>query len=358
MYKKVVFYIAGASLALPALADGSLNVWGAIDLALARTQSTASLTSMMSGNNQGASKIGVNGQKDLAEGLWSGFALEAGVNPQSGTGAGSNGAVTFNRRSTASLGGDWGEVRIGHDFNLTFENYVLGDPFFDNGITGAGDLLTYANGSLNPQATYFASNTIKYSYGFAKNGATWGFGTNGLYAEAMLALPGTPDGTPNNGQYVGGRIGYASGPYNVAVAYASSKGQDQNLTAGSSIGYSEFNVAATYKLESMTLAGNVGYNNSDTANTKFNHVTFGATFPRGKGEFPVSVSYVTKENVANASATMVAFGYNYHLSDSTTFYALASHTSNGSAMALGSYWVTVNPGANVDAYAVGVAVTF
>jgi predicted porin len=75
------------------------------------------------------------------------FWLEAGVNndngsgqntvQNSGTGAsafsGSGGGLTFNRRSTVSLSGGWGEVRIGRDYTPSFWNLTVFDPFGTNG---------------------------------------------------------------------------------------------------------------------------------------------------------------------------------------------------------------------------------
>src|SRR5690349_10846341 len=74
------------------------------------------------------SRLGFRGTEDLGGGMYAGFWLEASLNPDTGTGrttntnnqvsgggianAGSAGIV-FDRNSYVSLGGHWGEVRLG-----------------------------------------------------------------------------------------------------------------------------------------------------------------------------------------------------------------------------------------------------
>ena len=79
-----------------------------------------------------SSRLGFRGTEDLGGGMSASFWLEAGVNNDDGTGAATstnNQAIaapapavagtqglTFNRRSTVSLAGGWGELRLGRDY--------------------------------------------------------------------------------------------------------------------------------------------------------------------------------------------------------------------------------------------------
>src|SRR5574340_1123423 len=59
-----------------------------------------------------------------------------------GNSTGANQGKLFNRRSTVSLMGKWGEVRLGRDYNPSFWNWV----FFDvNGANGLGQALNLAS---------------------------------------------------------------------------------------------------------------------------------------------------------------------------------------------------------------------
>ena len=91
----------------------------------------------------------------MAAGFW----LEAGLQNDTGTGFGSNtnnqrngnvgdGGLIFGRRSTVSLSGVFGEVRLGRDYTPTFWNTALFDPFGTGGGIGANQIYFTALGGL------------------------------------------------------------------------------------------------------------------------------------------------------------------------------------------------------------------
>ncbi|MBS0426723.1 MAG: porin, partial [Proteobacteria bacterium] len=71
------------------------------------------------------SRIGFRGTEDLGGGLAASFWLEAGISNDDGK----KGIDNFNRRSTVSLSGGFGEVRLGRDYTPTFWNDTVFDPF-------------------------------------------------------------------------------------------------------------------------------------------------------------------------------------------------------------------------------------
>jgi predicted porin len=356
--KKLLTTLAALAACTAAIADSSVTLWGVVDLGVAHTSATTSSTYMANGNVAGANKLGFKGVEDLGGGTWSAFYLESGFNGNSGEGQGSGGGLNFNRRSSVSLGGQWGELRVGRDFNVSFENYVLGDPFGDSGIAAGGDHLTYANAGTNAKTDYFVNNAVKYAYGFKRNDSTWGFGANGFYAEVQTALAGNATGTPANGQYTGLRAGYGAGPFNGAVSYATSKGLNQAGTAGSSINYKEFNYAVSYDLGSVNLMSNGGINNSDTPGTKFEHLSVGAQIPVGAGSIPVALNTVRQVGLSGGSASMAAIGYIYNLSKRTSVYGIVAHTSNGSKTNYGPGGGEVALGASATGFVLGVKSDF
>ena len=76
-----------------------------------------------------------------------------------------NSASIFQRRSTVSLMGGCGEVRLGRDYTPTFWNWTVFDPFGTNGV-GAPTNLGLASAGLAPGGFYGtlvrANNTIGY----------------------------------------------------------------------------------------------------------------------------------------------------------------------------------------------------
>jgi predicted porin len=119
-----------------------------------------------------SSRLGFRGTEDLGGGLAASFWLEGAVNNDDGSGVAPDGFFKFDRRSTLSLSGGLGELRLGRDYTPTFWNDAIFDPM---GINGAGISLVatasgYASaGSLisrsgfSGNASYVrASNSIGY----------------------------------------------------------------------------------------------------------------------------------------------------------------------------------------------------
>jgi hypothetical protein len=82
----------------------------------------------------------------------------------SGAGKATGGGLSFNRRSTVSLMGNWGEVRLGRDDSATFLNTLIFDPFLTNGVggTGAFTMLGIPGIPLTGGAPIQISNAVSY----------------------------------------------------------------------------------------------------------------------------------------------------------------------------------------------------
>ena len=121
-----------------------------------------------------SSRLGFRGTEDLGGGLAASFWLEAPITNDDGA----TGVASFARRSTVSLSGGFGELRLGRDYTPTFWNDTVFDPFGTNGV--GSNLINTANG-FNAE-TYGAKDT-------------GGFGGNQNYARASnskIPLPATP----------------------------------------------------------------------------------------------------------------------------------------------------------------------
>ncbi|RZL93992.1 MAG: porin, partial [Variovorax sp.] len=174
--------LAALTVGACASAQSSVTLFGVVDVSVSGYynksenifggSATASRTALTnSGYN--TSRIGFRGTEDLGGGLAASFWIEGQINSDDGTGTSSatiNGATVptggqnWQRRSTVSLSGGFGEVRLGRDFTPTFWNDTVFDPFGSNGV-GA--------------SLVFAAN------GFSSNGAaTNGFTANPNYVRA------------------------------------------------------------------------------------------------------------------------------------------------------------------------------
>ena len=96
----------------------------------------------LSNSGYNNSRLGFRGTEDLGGGLSASFWLEAPVFNDSGAA----GLSTFGRRSTVSLSGGFGEIRLGRDFTPSFWSDTVFDPM---GATGVGtNLISTINSNL------------------------------------------------------------------------------------------------------------------------------------------------------------------------------------------------------------------
>jgi len=172
MKKSVLALAVLGAFAGVASAQSSVNIYGTIDLAGRYIKNDGSDGRYSLGQDGiNSSQLVFAGREDLGGGGWAGFQLNMGVNADTGT---TNGK-TFNRRSTVSLGGNWGELRLGRDYSPTFYNYSLFDAFGTNGLGNSGNVVPVRL----QQSTFVRSdNSIGYLLPA---------GLGGLYGQFMVA---------------------------------------------------------------------------------------------------------------------------------------------------------------------------
>src|SRR3989475_12622547 len=116
MNLKHIVALSLAGIAASASAQSSVTLFGIVDVNT-RYVNNSNLPSNLTMNNSGLSsgRFGFRGVEDLGGGLKAGFWLESDVNADTGTF--SSTGKFFQRRSTISLMGNFGEVRLGRDFS-------------------------------------------------------------------------------------------------------------------------------------------------------------------------------------------------------------------------------------------------
>jgi predicted porin len=140
----------------------------------------------------------------------------------------------------------------------------------------------------------------------------------GLYGQLMWA---PEDGALPGQNYIGGRIGYAAGPINVAAAYGETKEAlgSENLEA--------YNVGGSWNFGFMTLMGQ--YHNYSVGARETENFLIGGTLPLGSGLFKASYNFTSVDAGIAAlpgapptggDSQMIAVGYVYDLSKRTALY--------------------------------------
>jgi predicted porin len=347
--RKTLVAAAACAAASIACAQSSVTLFGVVDAAVAYTTGSGAVSSskwQVTNSSNSFSRLGFRGTEDLGGGYAAGFWLEAGLQNDTGAGYLTNannqlsgttggGGLTFSRRSTVSLSGPFGEVRLGRDYTPTFWNTALFDPFGTGGGIGANHVYFASQSGLAAPTGTRTSNSI----GYFLPPTLGGFYGQVMYAVGENAsnavLPGPlPLWTQDDGSYAGVRVGYLNGPFNVAIAtgkttYATG---DLRLT----------NLGISYVFESlMGMKLMAEYYDESLGSIDAQGALVGLNLPIGPGEIKLSYARYERDalTIANPSkptSAKVALGYVHNLSKRTALYATVARISNshGAAQAL------------------------
>ncbi len=329
--------LGGAALAQSAPSQFSPILFGVLDVNArwvkngsapgAKTQSTDGLSS---------SRIGFRGNEDLGDGLKANFWLEAGVSADTGT---SNATKFFNRRSTVSLiDPRFGEIRLGRDYTPLFTAYAVYDPFGTNGlgeIVGTGLVgAAAANGTVASPGTGII-NTLGSGTGTltrADNQISYFLPVNlgGVYGQ-LSAAPS--EGTPGN-RYVGGRLGFSKGPFDVSAAY-------EETRVALNDKFKQAHVGVSYNFGVAVLSGQFLQSRYDSVaggERKQQVAQVGVIVPFGANV--VRASFIHGDMSGGRAGTgfgdaddanQLTVGYQYNLSKRTALYTVASQLRNKGA---------------------------
>ncbi len=306
-----------------------------------------------------SSRLGFRGIEDLGGGLKAGFWLEAGLNIGTGN-EGGGGNKIFNRRSTVSLINGAGELRLGRDYTPSFWNETIFDAFGTNGLGGSNNVFRFFQVRQDNSIGYFLPSNIGGFYGQAMVAAAEAATSNGV--ASSLDKPG---------RYVGGRIGFAAGPFDVAFSAAEQRiaavTSAPGLVYGSKV--KQYNLGGSYDFGFLKLLGYVERDRFDTAReTKYSIST---VIPFGQSEVHVGYNRSKYSSDATCPAAFDALAcssvvqqyaatYQYNLSKRTAMYGTGSilDNKNLTAVALPGGFATPTAGGKSKGFEVGVRHVF
>jgi predicted porin len=307
-----------ASLCLGAAAQSSVSLYGVVDLGLRHVKNGDASTNSVSSNGNNTSRIGLRGVEDLGDGLKAGFQLESGLNPDTGT---SSDATRFwNRRSTLSLIGSAGELRVGRDYSVTYQGFEDYDVWSDIGLSGVGKFDS-SLGTARDTAVR-ADNQVAY---FTPPGL------GGFYGRLGFAPGEGVDGK----RYVAARAGYAKGPLDVSAT----AGQTQVAPVDGQDQFKTYDIGAAYDFGVAKLSGY--YQQSRWLDLKVANAYVGLQAAAGPGL--VRASYIhsnlsgrTPAGVSTDAndANQFALGYLYSFTKRTALYTNIVHIVNKGASAI------------------------
>lgn len=323
--KKSLIALAVMAFAGAASAQSSVTLFGIVDAAITHGSAGNGGSSWTGMTNSGynSSRLGFRGTEDLGGGMSASFWLEGQLTNDNGNAAGFN----FQRRSTVSLAGNWGEVRLGRDYTPSFWNYTIFDPFGTNGVgtnvmlSGAG---AFTAGSAGGANIVRANNDIGYFLP-ANLGGFYGQVNYWFGEQAQNNAP-----TEKDGNGYGLRLGYATGPFNVALSYATTKdatiGDYSTWNLGGQWDFGIARVMAQYQRDSL----------DNPTNLDARGYLIGGNVPVGAGEIRAAWSQYKVDGAGGADpkATKIALGYVHNLSKRTALYATIARVKNDNGMAL------------------------
>jgi predicted porin len=312
-----------------AFAHSSVTLFGGLDAGMRHVSNAAgSKTAMQSGNNY-TSRWGIRGEEDLGGGLKASFWLETALNVANGNAGSTN--QFWDRRSTVSLSGSYGELRLGRDYTPIFRGFSPTDIF---GYAGAASMVSlYSASASNVVSRAFGTKTSSIA---RTNGAVQYFTPatlGGFYLNAMYANTGG-GAASGDYDYKGLRVGYNAGPLDLAVSGGRTRidhnGQNQNFAIHS--------VSAIYRLPNRAklTAGVVQMKYMDAKQANY---SVGVDYPIGVGQVRATFHHIDQSgraangtHVGGQDANMLALGYVHNLSKRTAVYGTAAFFRNqGSA---------------------------
>jgi predicted porin len=381
--KKSLVALAALAVAGVASAQSSVTLFGVVDASISSysnksenvgfpttpffVDSIKTSRTVLQNSGYNSSRLGFRGTEDLGGGLAASFWLEAPISNDDGQ----TGVSTFRRRSTVSLSGGFGEIRLGRDYTPTFWNDTVFDPFGTNGvgtnlISTANDAFGTFNGTA-PTPVPGVPSVFGNNYVRASNTVGYFLPPNlgGFYGQVMYGFheqtkfdPGTVTPTALNnsrtGRYIGGRVGYANGPLDVATSYGNSTIGD-NFFVGTTTSVKTWNLGASYDFGVVKLFGEYSQaKNEIDVDTPFVTATIGndvdlkgyllgVTVPVGAGLIRASYSHVKYDFnqpfsiIDDPKANKLAIGYVHNLSKRTALYATVARIRNkdGAALTVG-----------------------
>ncbi|MEO8057747.1 MAG: porin [Burkholderiales bacterium] len=306
-----------------ASAQSSVTLFGIVDLSAKYVKNDAAKRRVsLSQDGINSSRLGFKGVEDLGGGLKAGFWLEGGVSADTGQ---VDTTRFFGRRATVSLLGNFGEVRLGRDYTPSFWNMTIFDAFGTNGV---GNSLNVQQ--LTSATRVRADNSIGYLLP-SNIGGVYGQFQVASGEAATATVPGNP------GRYVGGRVGFAAGPFDIAGSYA-----EQRISGGTSI--KSASIGGAYDFGVLKLLSY--YNQVKQGSDKDQVISLSTVVPMGQGEIHVGYDYDKRTNAANVTTKVDQFkaGYVYSLSKRTAMYSTVSRLKNkngtGNAIAGGNAYGT------------------
>ncbi|MBI2749380.1 MAG: porin [Burkholderiales bacterium] len=311
--------IALAVLAASTASMAQVTLYGVADAAIGSSDKTAAASgsvyglantqtqSLFNSNfNNGNSRWGMKGNEDLGGGMRAGFLVEGNIDLGDGSKAA---GLSFTRQSYATLGGSFGELKVGRQYNPSLW------------VAAVYDLVGLANYSVAVQqfsafttGGFRDNGMISYTSPKLGGGLTLSLGTV-LQGNAQFGTAADP-----KGKYDVNAI-YAAGPLGAGFSYSKVDNGAENTQ-----------LVGNYNFGSFIVAGSWNSVKDGSGNTSRQGYTLGATLPVGPWAFTADIATVQSGSAllaGNSSDTNFLLEAKYNLSKQTFIYGAYVNDGKG-----------------------------
>ncbi len=346
--------LALGAIAGTASAQSSVTLFGTIDVTARYVKADGQhrrLSEATDGLN--SNQLGLRGVEDLGGGLKAGFTLLSGISPDTGSQASSS--RFWNRRSTVSIFSNAGELRLGRDYVPTFWPVASFDAF---GIVGLG-----------------AAANVHQMYEGTRQDNTIGYflppGLGGFYGHTMFGAAEGGSSGDKPTRYIGGRLGFASGPFDVTVAggqrrFAAVTTQGSPGLTGANPGavaqigdlQRTYDIGASWNFGFAKLMGS--FDREKLRNIFENIGSISAVIPIGLTEIHVGYDRSTLKNATGTGSSnavdQAKISFVYNASKRSAIFVTASRLDNkdASRLTLAGAAGQTKPGGKSQAAEVGI----
>lgn len=310
MMKKSLIALAVLAASGAAMAQSTVTLYGRVDAALAGTKTTLGGVgvSQIGIENGGAaglttSRWGFKGTEDLGGGLKANFVLENRFNVDDGSLNSSS--RMFHGESYVSLGGGFGEVKLGRTYTAFDDTRALANSnnLWDSAFTPASNGVYGAGGDYQSRG----DNQIRY------NSPTF----SGFSGSVSYAFGENKTATLDASSVAGLTLKYANGP--VAVAYGH---QTEEAVGGAKNKYNALSGAYDFGVAALSAGYNERKADASLATAgKDKEYSLGVNVPMNAFQFSAGYAHSKYENGAIIETGKGwGLGAKYSLSKRTTLY--------------------------------------
>ena len=345
--KKSLIALAVLAASGAAMAQSSVTLFGLVDAGVGRVSAGGTSVTGVTNSGLASSRLGFRGEEDLGGGLKAGFWLEGQIDGDDGNAAGFN----FKRRSTLSLMGGFGEVRLGRE---QVAGYVKTSSYDVFGQVGMGQFLGWSSKLYGADVGGVrADNMLSYytpNFGGFTAGVSYGFGED--------------TASSKTNRYVGGYVAFDNGPISVALAMDKNNG-NLPTTPAVNVDRTQVSLGGSYDfgmLKASALVQQVEFEPTvGTGKVKVDNWALGLSAPVGPGTVKAQYASYDLKDSSN-EAQQLSVGYVYDLSKRTAVYGTVSFLKNkgASAVSLAGNGLSLGgaSGENQTGYQVGIRHAF